>query len=346
MERGGLSLSVLKKVAEIHAEELTKTVSSKEPFQLIDENYREDADIPTAVGESAEEKYKDIKIDYNLIKKAIGEMTSSKSKDSNGIGKETLINIQESFIPSLVKLGNLTFKKGKVPEYLKTVHITAIPKGAKSDEASGVRPINLTSNILKIWERVVKLQIYPYLEGKEYFSTAQHGFRKNRSTSICLGKIMNVIQRNIKRGVHLVGLDFSKTFDVLDHEIMVQELKNAGFSGKAFQWISNWLVGNEFQCRIKDSLSKARKITTGCRQGSTLGPLLFLIFINSLLRKLPERMTFCYADNVMLVVPFTNAENKNANLLQNMLDICTKWSNENGLKFNVKKCHRVNLGQR
>ena len=86
---------MLKKVAEIHAEELTKTVSSKEPFQLIDENYREDADIPTAVGESAEEKYKDIKIDYNLIKKAIGEMTSSKSKDSNGIGKEYLENKKE-----------------------------------------------------------------------------------------------------------------------------------------------------------------------------------------------------------------------------------------------------------
>ena len=135
----------------------------------------------------------------------------------------------------------------------------------------------------------------------------------------------------------MIGLDFSKAFDVLDHGIMIEEIKKAGFDREAFKWISNWLIGNEFQCRIKESLSEARQITSGCRQGSTLGPLLFLIFINSLLMKLPRNYTFCYADDVTLVVPYTESEDKNACYLQEVLDICTEWSEENKLYFNVKK---------
>ena len=156
---------------------------------------------------------------------------------------------------------------------------------------------------------------------------------------------MNVVQTNIHNGVHMIGLDFSKAFDVLDHGIMIEEIKKAGFDKEAFKWISNWLIGNEFQCRIKESLSEARQITSGCRQGSTLGPLLFLIFINSLLMKLPKSYTFCYADDVTLVVPYTGSEDKNACYLQKVLDICTKWSEENKLYFNIKKCQRISIGK-
>ena len=77
----------------------------------------------------------------------------------------------------------------------------------------------------------------------------------------------------------MTTLDFSKAFNVLKHNILLEEVNRAGIKGDAFKWVGDWLTGNDFQCRVKNQLSKAHNITLGCRQGSTLGPGLFLIFI-------------------------------------------------------------------
>ena len=106
------------------------------------------------------------------------------------------------------------------------------------------------------------------------------------------------------------------------------------------------LTGNDFQCRVKNALSKARNITSGCRQGSTLGPGLFLIFINSLLKILPPEYTYCYADDITLVVPYSTKKENNEGKLQNMLNECTKLSDRTGLEFNVKKCYILNIGSK
>ena len=165
-----------------------------------------------------------------------------------------------------------------------------------------------------------------------------------RSTQTCLTGIMNVIQRNITNGAYMIALDFSKAFDVLNHEILLEEVNKAGIKGDAFKWIGDWLTGNDFQCRVKNELSKTRNITSGCRQGSTLGPGLFLIFINSLLNSLPKGSAYCYADDITLVLPYSAIKEQNEEKLQGMLDECTKWSEKTGLKFNVKKCYILNIG--
>ena len=142
----------------------------------------------------------------------------------------------------------------------------------------------------------------------------------------------------------MIALDFSKAFDVLNHEILLEEVNKAGIKGNAFRWIGDWLTGNDFQCRVKNELSKTRNITSGCRQGSTLGPGLFLIFINSLLNSLPKGSAYCYADDITLVLPYSAIKEQNEEKLQGMLDECTKWSERTGLKFNVKKCYILNIG--
>ena len=108
-------------------------------------------------------------MDNYRISEAIKELKQSKSRDSCGISKEIIKNIQKSIIPSLTRLAKLSFKKQKVPECQKMVHIIGIPKGSGSDKPSGIRPINLTSNLSKIWERVIKQQVFPHLEDKRYF---------------------------------------------------------------------------------------------------------------------------------------------------------------------------------
>ena len=144
----------------------------------------------------------------------------------------------------------------------------------------------------------------------------------------------------------MVTLDFSKAFDVLKHNILLEEVNKAGIKGDAFKWVGDWLTGNDFQCRVKEELSKARSITSGCRQGSTLGPGLFLIFINLLLKMLPTECTYCYVDDITLIVPYSIRRKQNEEKLQTMLDECTRWSNKTGLQFNVKKCYILNLGNK
>ena len=269
------------------------------------------------------------------MRDAIKEIKSSKSQDSSGVSKEIIKNVQNSIIPSLTKLVNLSLEANKVPACQKMVQIKGIPKGSGSDKPSGIRPINLTSNLLKMWESVIKQQIFPYLEENDYFSNAQHGFRKGRSTQTCLTGIMTVIQRNISRGVYMITLDFSKAFNVLKHNILLEEVNRAGIKGDAFKWVGDWLTGNDFQCRVKTQLSKAHNITSGCRQGSTLGPGLFFIFINSLLKALPTECTYCYADDITLIIPYSAKREQNEDRLQTMLDECTRWSERTGLEFNV-----------
>ena len=342
------------KVVEVHARALTKIIA-KEPrkvfrFEEIEEgvNAGRLVDPSGSVDHPQQNEHhiKNLEMDELKVKEAIKEIKPSKSRDANGISKEIIKNIQGAIIPCIAKLGRLSLMKNKIPNCQKVVHIIGIPKGSGSDKPEGIRPINLTSNILKVWERVIKNQIFPYLEEKKYFSDSQHGFRKGRSTQTCLTGIMSVVQRHVSRGAYMIALDFSKAFDVLNHEILLQEINKAGIKGDAFKWIGDWLTGNDFRCRIKGALSKPRNITSGCRQGSTLGPGLFLIFINSLLRILPTENTYCYADDITLVMPYGAKNEPNEEKLQKMLDDCTKWSKETGLEFNVKKCYILHIGNR
>ena len=256
------------KVVEVHARALTKIIA-KEPkkifrFEEIEKEMegKELKSKESKEGETPEQSatsenknkrcIQHLEMDELKVRDAIKEIKVSKSRDANGISKEIIKNIQSAIIPSIAKLGKLSIKMNKIPTCQKVVHIIGIPKGTGSDRPEGIRPINLTSNILKVWERVIKNQVFPYLEEKKYFSESQHGFRKGRSTQTCLTGIMSVIQRNISRGAYMVALDFSIAFDVLNHEILLQEINKAGIKGEAFKWIGDWLTGNDFQCRIKE----------------------------------------------------------------------------------------------
>ena len=173
-------------------------------------------------------------MDKLRVRDAVKEIKVSKSRDANGISKEIIKNVQNTIIPSITKLEKLSIKMNKIPACQKVIHIIGIPKGSGSNKPDGIRPINLTSNIFKVWERVIKNQIFPYLEDKNYFSDSQHGFRKGISTQTCLTGIMSVVQRNISKGEYMVALDFSKAFDVLNHNILLEEVNKAGIKGDAF----------------------------------------------------------------------------------------------------------------
>ena len=114
-----------------------------------------------------------------------------------------------------------------------------IPKKSKANLPDKVRPINLCSNIVKVWERVAKKQVESMLKENEFFNPAQHGFRNDRSTITCITKINHKFEESINEGAYMICLDFAKAFDAVDHDVMIEEMGKAGVEHIAYRWMSN-----------------------------------------------------------------------------------------------------------
>ena len=343
----GIRVEDPKGVGEILSEYMSEKVFKKSNVKEI--RTKVNNKIKTQNAKYEKRKIKMFRIDEKLVEEAIKEIKPTKSTDSGGISNEFILKTRKYLIPIITKIGRLSFNSGIIPECLKQVIVVPIPKKTKANKPNKVRPINLCSNIVKIWERVAKKQIEALLEDKDFFCQSQHGFRNNRSTITCLTEITNKIEELEKEGAHMICLDFAKAFDTVDHEVLIEEMGKAGIEHIAYLWIANWITGDEFRCRIEQALSDPRYITSGCKQGSCLGPLAFIIFINSLLKQLPKELTFCYADDLTIVIPYGKKNtlvDKNTAEVQANLDICSEWSDKTGLRFNTDKCYIIGIGRR
>ena len=186
---------------------------------------------------------------------------------------------------SLTRSSNYLSRLVSVPSDLKKALIKPIkkPKKPRSDPAS-FRPVSLTSGISKILERIIKPQIQDYLEENNLLCNSQHGFRARRS---CISQLLdhyNEVLSDLENGkiAEVVYLDFAKAFDSVDHMILTKEIKKIGITGEAGLWIHDFILNREQQVIADNKISKPEKVISGVPQGTVLGPVLFLIMINTL----------------------------------------------------------------
>ena len=142
----------------------------------------------------------------------------------------------------------------------------SIPKGKLlPNRPENCRPINLTPIMLKIWERVVKAQLYPKLEKDGFFEESQNGYRTGFSTKTCLVKINKTIQESVAGGNGSIAicLDFSKAFDTLEFNMLLKALRKTGTACKAFDWLESWCKGTNFRCQFGKELSDPQPIKAG-----------------------------------------------------------------------------------
>ena len=233
---------------------------------------------------------------------------------------------------------NLSFSVGKFPTILKLGQILPFHKRDDKSNCNNYRPISLISNLSKIIEKIVYSRLYLFLEQEELLYSRQFGFRNNHSTTDDLIDITEKIREACDNKLYscCIFLDLQKAFDTVNHNILLQKLAYYGVRGLANNWFRTFIS----QCVQFTSINKTNfdphLITHGVAQGSVLGPLLFLVFINDLHKAIKNSDVHLFADNTNLLYSNKSLKKINKHINQD-LSCLSKWLRSNKISLNTSK---------
>ena len=271
----------------------------------------------------------------------IHSLDSSKASGPSSIPTEVLKLIKNCICFPLTHIINLSFATGIYPSRLKEAKVTPIFKGKGDPQIdSNYRPISLLSNINKIFEKIVYKRLYSFLDKYNCIYELQFGFRAKHSTNHALLSLTEKVKAALdtKGGKFACGvfIDLQKAFDTVDHSILLKKLEHYGVRGLANDWFKSYLTGRKQSTSINGSNSDLKDMKFGVPQGSVLGPLLFLIYINDLHNAIKFSTVHHFADDTNLLV-----SNSCIKKVQDQINIDLKylsnWLKANKIALNASK---------
>ena len=283
--------------------------------------------------------------DVYEIKKIVGKLPSKKSSGHDNISNILLKDIVSSIAEVLCVIFNRSLEQGEFPSTMKLAEVVPLFKGKEHYLETNYRPISLLTTISKVLEKIVYQRIYGFLQTTGQLYENQYGFREAHSCEHAIGKVINGIVKGLenKETSACVLLDLSKAFDTIEHTIMLEKLSLYGIRGNALAWFKSYLSNRRLRvkCRTVGSTaihtSDEYNVKYGTPQGSCLGPLIFLIFVNDLHLHLHEAECVQFADDTTLLF-----KHKNIRYLQFCIESELKriqdWFYANKLTLNVSKC--------
>lgn len=224
------------------------------------------------------------------------------------------------------------------PDQWKLAYVIPVHKKGSLNDIANYRPISILPNISKAVERILYNQILKFVNDHNLLSKCQYGFRPGHSTSGCCLDLLNFICTSIDKGYHVgaIFLDLSKAFDMISHDILFKKLTHMGFSLSSIKLLKSYLQGRTQKVSMNNHFSDEQPITYGVPQGSILGSLLFLIYINDIDKHVSHSEVFLFADDSTLVCAHKNA-NTLVQFMNYDLQNISNYCNSNKLILNASK---------
>ena len=299
----------------------------------------------------ADAKFQGAKSDYlgplvvtpELVARKIKAMKDNKSPGVDGIPPKLLMETVDQISIPLARVFNLSLKEGVVPFEWKEANIIPLFKKGSRNKSENYRPVSLTSVICKLLERLIKDHMVDFLIKHKLLNSSQHGFLKARSCLTNMLCFLEEITKWIDMGspVDIIYLDFQKAFDKVPHQRLLLKLKAHGIGDSITDWIEQWLTDRRQRVVVDGEVSNWKSVLSGVPQGSVLGPILFLIYINDLDESITSNV-LKFADDTKLFRKVNTDGDKQH--LQNDLDRLVKWSEKWQMLFNFGKCKCLHTG--
>ena len=270
-------------------------------------------------------------------------MKDNKSPGVDGIPPKLLMETVEQISIPLARVFNLSLKEGVVPFEWKEANIIPLFKKGSRNKSENYRPVSLTSVICKLLERLIKDHMVDFLVKHKLLNSSQHGFLKARS---CLTNMLCFLEEitkwiDVGSPVDIIYLDFQKAFDKVPHQILLLKLKAHGIGDSITDWIEQWLTDRRQRVVVDGEVSNWKSVLSGVPQGSVLGPILFLIYINDLDDSITSNVLKFAYDTKLFRKVNTDGDKQH---LQNDLDRLMKWSEKWQMLFNFGKCKCLHTG--
>lgn len=286
----------------------------------------------------------DISVDEAIIAKRLNNLRVDKSAGVDELCPRLLKELSNDLAGPVAMLFRQSLSEGTVPVDWRSANVTPIFKKGSRQQVENYRPVSLTSVIGKVIESIIRDEIVAHLNKYNLIRDTQHGFRKGRSCASNLLVFLEYITECIDSGdsVDVLYLDFAKAFDKVPHNRLLRKLEAHGVDGMVLGWIRAWLKDRRQRVCVEGVCSVWRWVISGVPQGSVLGPLLFLIFINDLESHLLSQV-LKFADDTKVFGVVNNTADHSR--LQNDLDVLTEWAAKWQMKFNEDKCKVMHLGR-
>lgn len=282
-----------------------------------------------------------IEVSEEKVLKLLKTLDISVSAGPDDIPPLFITRCASSLVQPVVMLFRRSLSEGVVPKLWKAAFVTPIHKKGDKSKVEHYRPISKLCILAKIFEKIVYDQVYSSLQSS--FSPCQHGFLKGRSTVSNLLLFNQYLTENMDGGgqVDCIYTDYSKAFDRIDHSLLLRKLLRLGIHGDLFRWVSSYVSRRTQAVVINGFTSSWMEIPSGVPQGSLLGPLLFVIFINDVESCFHHSQLFLFADDMKIALRIDDAHDQLR--LQSDLHRLDTYCYANKLDLNVSKCYLISF---
>ena len=283
-------------------------------------------------------KLSDLSLSLSDVRSLLECCEDSSAMGADGIPSFLLYQCSNTLCTPVFELFNWILKNQHWPEIWKLAYVTPLHKSGAHNDIANYRPISILPKISLILERIMFDYIYPRI--RHLIKLEQHGFMKMRSTVSQMIMYLDVVysSRDTNSSAVSIYFDIRKAFDSVPHHKLLSKLVNFGFDSDFLQLFHSYLT-NRFQCvKINRILSSPLSVTSGVPQGSVLGPLLFLLFVNDIAENVVNSSYYLFADDLKI---FSTSPDS---LVQDDINSLLDWSNLNGLQFHPTKCKVLNFG--